>query len=233
MVSEVKKRIIRAQESVECLKISGHDLNEGFLLDLGCGAGWTTEYYFKCGIKTVGLDINLRLTDVKSRVPTLELIRADGLRLPFKGKVFHTIILLDVLEHIPYKFADRLFAEIERTLEDDGVLYVSVANKYQLVEPHTNVPLLTWLPRLNFIYYPYTRKKLRELCRRHFAHFEDFTWFYALQKIQNPKYVGNKILKIVVEILKKIKLTRLAYHIAEKISIILFVCCGKLHFQTF
>jgi SAM-dependent methyltransferase len=224
MVSVAEKRMIRAQESVECLNISRHNLKNGVLLDLGCGGGWTTEYYFKCGIETVGLDIHSRLNDVKSRVPALELLRADGLRLPFKSKVFHTIILMDVLEHIPYKFADKLLSEIKRTLEDNGVLYVSVANKYQLFEPHTNIPLLTWLPRLNFIYYPYTRKKLKELCQRHFARFEDFTWFYALRKIQNPKYVGNKILSIIVGVLKKMKLTQLAYPIAERISVILFVC---------
>lgn len=238
------KRILRAKQSVVCLELSGHNLWGGLLLDLGCGPGWLTEYYVSLGIEAIGLDSHKRMRIFKKAVPICDLVWADGRWLPFRDDSFHTVILNDVLEHVPYSSADRLLVEVRRILNRTSRLYVSVANRYQMVEPHTGIYFLTWLPRpcwnivcrltkkgQTFNYYPYTAKQLTELLEKHKFLWRNFTWLYASQKIGKPEYVGNLIPRIMIRLLRKLRLLRFALSIAEKVSVILFVCRkGENHF---
>ena len=227
------KRRVRAKQSVICLQLSRHDLRRDLLLDLGCGGGWLTEYYLNLGIEAIGLDIHKRMSILKKRLPTSEFVRADGRRIPFRDKVFQTVILNDVLEHIPYSSADKLMTEIKRILNPTSRLYISVANRYNLIEPHTGIWFLTWFPRScwdaiyrlttkrqTFNYYPYTVKELIELCEKHKFLCENFTWVFASEKVRHPECIIN----IIAKVLRRLKLLRATLAIAEKVSVILFVC---------
>jgi len=226
------KRILRAQQSIICLKLSGHNFKLGLLLDSGCGGGWLTEYYISLGVQVIGLDIHKWMWILKRRMPKAEFIRADARWIPFKNEVFQTVILNDVLEHVPYHSANRLLIETKRILSQRGRFYISVANRYQMIEPHTGIWFLTWLPRPcwdavcklfkreRFKCYPYTVGELRALCQKHNLLCENFTWVYASEKLRHPEYITNPITKA----LKKLKLLRATLSIAEKVSVIMFVC---------
>ena len=67
----------------------------------------------------------------------------DGLNVPFEDHTFDTIILNDVLEHIPYYQMDKIIEKIKKVIKPEGIIYISVTNRYALVEPNTRVPLLT------------------------------------------------------------------------------------------
>jgi hypothetical protein len=54
--------------------------------------------------------------------------------------------------------------------------------------------------------------------------FDNYTWFYAMNKTSDINRIGDPTLKRVVEITKRLNLTALAYVIAEKVSVILFIC---------
>ena len=233
------KREQRAKEAIICLKLTGHNPKSGLLLDLGCGSGYLTRYFLKLGIPAIGVDISRRgIKFAKKKIaPSGSFILADGVKLPFREEYFNTIILNDVLEHVPYNLANSILNEVKRTLKVDGKLYISVANRHQIREPHTLFPFLTWFPKpcWNAIYkltkkgpiyncYPYTIRKLKKLCSEAGLTYRNYTWFYAWNKISRIKHIGDPTLKKIVETIRKLKLSKLAYPIAEKVSVILFIC---------
>jgi SAM-dependent methyltransferase len=237
------KRRQRAKEALTCLKLAGHNLRSGLLIDVGCGLGYLTQYFLDHGIEAIGVDISKEyLKTAKKISPKGRFILANGVKLPFRDEHFATVILNDVLEHVPYDCAYPILTEITRVLKTDGKLYISVANRYQIREPHTQIPFLTWLPRTcwNPIcrlilkrqyqnYYPYTNRLLEKLCQEVGLIFDNYTWLYAMNKTSDINRIGDPTLKRLVEITKRLHLTALAYVIAEKVSVILFVCKkGKL-----
>ena len=134
-------REARAEEALAALKLVGHDVNKGLLLDLGCGAGGITKWFDnQLGVKTIGLEI-ARASIVGLRQKAGQLtsgsayILASGVNLPFPKKLFHTVVLNDVLEHISYSNAIQTFKQVYDALDEDGKLYVSVASKFEFREP--------------------------------------------------------------------------------------------------
>ena len=113
------KREQRAKEAITCLKLTGHNPKSGLLLDLGCGGGYLIGYFLKLGIEAVGVDVS-RLKSAKKRVPSGSFISADGVKLPFREESFNTVVLNDVLEHVPYNLANPILNEVKRTLKGDG-----------------------------------------------------------------------------------------------------------------
>lgn len=117
---------------------------KGRLLDLGCGKVPLYEAYKNYVTENVcvdwentrhknnHLDFNCDLTQV----------------LPFKDCSFDTIILSDVLEHIPNP--DQLCSEISRILNSDGHLIM-------------NVPFYYWVHESPNDYYRYTHFALKYL----------------------------------------------------------------------
>lgn len=230
----------RVKEAFVCLKLSGHDPYSGLLLDLGCGAGYLLKWFMDNGINVVGLELGKpQLMAAKKALPDANLVLADGCHLPFKEECFNTVISNDVLEHVPYGLAGYLFNEVSNALKPDGFFYFSVANKFQINEPHTLIPFLTWFPRPcwevihkflkgcpmpGYGVYPYTFRMVRSLCRKtKFSH-TNFTWLYTLYKTSNIDYIGNPTVRKIAQTLKKSGLLRPAQILAEKLSIIVFVC---------
>ena len=229
----------RVKEAITCFKLSGHDSRTGLLLDLGCGFGHVHGYFLKNGIKAVGVELNRSYIKVaKKNVPKGNFVLADGCKLPFKKESFSSVVSNDVLEHVPYNLANQMLSEVKRTIKTTGQLYISVANKYQIQEPHTLIPFLTWFPRpcwnaihkilrkrsLEESYYPYTINMLKRLCKETKFTYKNFTWLYALNKTAKTDYIGNRKVRKIAQTINKIGFTRGAQIIAEKVSIIVFVC---------
>jgi SAM-dependent methyltransferase len=229
----------RVKEAITCLKLTGHDPKSGLLLDLGCGGGYLHEYFLKVGIESVGVEIGRnKIKCAKKIVPEGSFVLADGCKLPFKKECFSTVITNDVLEHVPYNLANPLVNEVKRTLKTDGLFYISVANRYQIHEPHTLIPFLTWFPRpcwntihkilrkhpMKEMYYPYTISTLKMLCQSTKFSYKNFTWIYALNKTSKTDYIGSRKVRKIVQTINKLGFLRMAQVIAEKVSIIVFVC---------
>ena len=239
------KREIRAVHALRVLRLSGHALG-GCLLDLGCGRGWLTGKFAESGVFAVGVDKSLQLTRLaKNSVDGCEFLASEGTCLPFRNSVFQTIIINDVLEHVPYSDAIKLMAEAIRTVSKDGKIYISVMNRWQIVEPHLMVPLMTWLPKQtwNIVhrlktknpsakytqrYFPYTKARLKLLMHQLHLENEDYTWFYASEKISHPEQIGSRILRLLAKLLRALKLDRrLIILAAERVSPLIFVCNAR------
>lgn len=229
----------RTKEAIICLKLNGHDPKSGLLLDLGCGPGHIYEHLVYNGIDAVGVEIcRHKIQIAKKNVPKGNFIVADGCNLPFKKGCFNTVISNDVLEHVPYDSAVPMLNEVDRVLTQNGLYYFSVANKYQIHEPHTLIPFLTWFPQscwniihkwvrktqMKEMYYPYTVRAVKRLCRETKFDYKDFTWMYALYKTSKTDYIGNSTVRRIIKVIKKIGFSRPAQILAEKVSVIVFVC---------
>jgi len=229
----------RVKEAIACLKLSGHDIKSGLLLDLGCSMGYLDKYFLKRGIEAIGVEVGRKkISAAKKNVPKGSFVLADGCNLPFRKECFSTIISNDVLEHVPYENANPMLTEMNRTLKPNGVSYISVANKYQIHEPHTLIPFLTWFPRpcwnviykrvkkrpMKDMYYPYSTRMLKRVCIEAKFSYKNFTWVYALNKLSNVDYIGNLTVRKIAQAIKKLGFSRPAQIIAEKVSVIVFTC---------
>ena len=228
---------MRVGEIDKCLNIINHKPKS--ILDFGCGGGEITNYYFKKGYHIIGIDINEeKINLAKKSFNLCNFVSYNGFNLPFKKNTFDTIILNDVLEHIDYRTVIKIFNEIKRVLKKKGIIYISVANKYQINEPHTHAPFLKWLPDSIWPYlyklirnkeydmvYPHTKKSLKRLCKRLELDYLDFTKVYVERKINDLGYVGNKKVKYLIKILNKLRINRkLLRYLGCKVSVIIFVC---------
>ena len=149
------------------------------------------------------------------------------------------MVINDVLEHVPYNIAPGLLSEASRSISGDGVIYVSVANRWEIQEPHFLIPFLTWFPpsmrdavlhifgkgevRYNENFFPYTPNKVRGLFEENNINCKDYTWFYARDKIFQTHLIGSIFLRSIVRTLKKIRLTRITLWLARRTSVILFL----------
>ena len=95
------------------------------VLDLGCGAGVTVEYLTnRCGLEVVGIDRDpCRVEEAKNRVPTLNILIADGADLPFAAEVFDGVFAECSLSVMDYN--EAVLAEIFRVLKQGGRLAIS------------------------------------------------------------------------------------------------------------
>lgn len=106
------------------------------LLDIGCGEGFTMEYFDRKGWDVLGLDYstdgaNRHNPQIESKIEqgniyqSIEKLSADGLQ-------FEVITLLNVLEHVIDPVT--LLTEINKLLVKGGVLIITVPNDFSQLQ---------------------------------------------------------------------------------------------------
>lgn len=120
----------------------------GDLLDLGCG------HVPAYGMYRASVDSVTCVDWAQTLHPSPHLDHEADLtqRLPLADASYDTIVLTDVLEHIPYP--DRLFTEMTRVLRPGGRIVVGV-------------PFLYWLHERPHDHHRYTEFRLRLFCADH------------------------------------------------------------------
>lgn len=122
----------------------------GKLIDLGCGKVPLYQVYKPYITDNICVDWK----NTRHRNEYLDAECDLTKALPFPDDEFDTIILSDVLEHIPQP--DLLWHEMSRIIKKDGIAFI-------------NVPYYYWLHEIPFDYYRYT-----EFALRRFADLNDF-----------------------------------------------------------
>lgn len=95
----------------------------GKILDMGCGAGSATVYLWKRGLVPYGIDISEKMLSI-ARKQNKEIVweKADLCDCPFEDRSFKGIIVSYTLNHLNDHMTKKMKAEIDRLLEDNGLL---------------------------------------------------------------------------------------------------------------
>lgn len=126
----------------------------GVLLDIGCGPGMLLAAAAGRRERLAGIDVSLvwlvaakRLIEEHSEHGgRADLAAALGEALPLADGSVGALVSLDVIEHV--HDPGTYLREIDRVLQDKGVLALSTPNRFSLAaEPHVGVWGVGWLPR--------------------------------------------------------------------------------------
>ncbi len=178
--------------------------SKGTVIDIGCGKK-PYETYFKTGSENYyGIDYPDYSISQKFNMD----ICADIQRLPIKNSIADTIICNQVLEHVPD--TDILFFEINRVLNKDGVLILTVPFFWGLHEEPRD-------------YYRFTKYGLANYCMK-----------YGLSVIEIRKLSGlfgmisQRICDHIVNAIRKIDIRLLIVII----PITFIIQCAGFFFDT-
>lgn len=122
----------RAESLIERSEILDHLEDNGTYLDIGTGPGHILEKLLekaqRKNIKMIGLDPFVKPFEaVRKRLKGKEgqlFVKGAGQQLPIKEKSLNGAILFFVTHHMPAEDLEQLFAEIERTIKDDGKIFL-------------------------------------------------------------------------------------------------------------
>lgn len=120
------------------------------VLDLGAGMGGFAVAMARAGECVTAMDYNPAYCEIaRTRARRYDLNLAAlvgaGEALPFGDAAFHVVTCWDVLEHVANP--ERLLGEIARVLDADGVAFMTVINRYALVDPHYHLRFVNYMPR--------------------------------------------------------------------------------------
>jgi ubiquinone/menaquinone biosynthesis C-methylase UbiE len=120
------------------LEVILHHIKEGLVMDVGCGSGWISRAISAEGFEVVSIDIDPQALEVAKLASKLtrryhELIQASVTHLPFRSEIFRSIVISEVLEHIPN--VEKCLSEIARVLIVRGILAITVPSRnYALID---------------------------------------------------------------------------------------------------
>lgn len=129
--------------------LGGKPLYGARMLDLGASHLLMAREFAAAGAFSVGLDVDhsalVEGTRAAAATTGLHAVAGSGQTLPFRDGAFDIVVCNHVYEHVADPVA--LMREIERVMAPDGVCYFAGGHRYQVVEPHYRLPLLSWLPQ--------------------------------------------------------------------------------------
>ncbi|MDQ6532113.1 methyltransferase domain-containing protein [Flavobacterium sp. LHD-85] len=103
-------------------------VNEGGkILDLGCGPGHHSIFFFNHGFKVTGVDLSTKMIELaKKESKNIDFKIMDILNLDFKKNSFNAIWASASLLHIPKNKIIPLLKKLKSILIEDGLLYISL-----------------------------------------------------------------------------------------------------------
>lgn len=113
------------------------DRCRGRVLELGCGPGFLTRAIADRGLPVVGVDKSAdKIRLARARCPGIAFLQADILALTDEETVYDTVVLAEVLEHVPEEVSRKMLEIAWSLLSPGGRLIVSVPNEDCV--PHRN-----------------------------------------------------------------------------------------------
>jgi SAM-dependent methyltransferase len=114
-------------------------------LDVGCQKGVLADYLnAHTSMSWEGIDPALPGTGNSPQGAPLYSASADS--IPFPDRYFDCLILANVFEHIPPELRNASFVEMYRVLRPGSILVGQLPNPFFLIESHSRLPFMGWLP---------------------------------------------------------------------------------------
>lgn len=143
-----KSRIDKAKKAEKVLRNYLNNLSDLTMLDIGSSSGIIANYFASKVKKVYGIDIDEQAIKHAQKIKKHKNVifkTGDAMHLPFEDKKFNVVLCMHVYEHVPN--SNKLFQEIHRVLKDDGICYLAAQNSAWPIEPHYNLPFLSYLPQ--------------------------------------------------------------------------------------
>lgn len=144
---------------------------QGRLLDVGCGGGMFAHVAREAGWSAIGLEASPEAAAHAARERRIPIVAGRLEQLPFAGRRFDAVTMLDVLEHL---FSPRTcLTEVRALLAPQGILLIETPN------------MAGWLPRLMGSRHPWVRPP------EHLTYFTPATLRLALER------AGFRVLRLL------------------------------------
>jgi len=141
--SDAIYNVKRQRERIDWLK----ENVSGRALEIGCATGFVTSYVGA----DVGLDTNAyRIRLAKRKHPQKDFIICDATRLPFTQNAFGTVLIPDILEHVPLEQAKNILAEC-RPIGKKFLITLPNADKANYDKSLVENPEHKWRPTRNMV----------------------------------------------------------------------------------
>lgn len=163
----------------------------GRVLDIGAGTGHMAEAVAAAGHKVTACDL------VDLRFVPLELVIADGARLPFACGSFDASLLITVLHHVPAALHEAMLGEAHRVLRPGGRLLL-LEDTYHSAPERLLTLTLDSAMNFEFFNHPHSNRSLaewRELLRRlglRLAHAHEFNEWYGPLPVRHALMVVER-----------------------------------------
>ncbi|MCG9479558.1 MAG: methyltransferase domain-containing protein [Actinomycetia bacterium] len=127
------------QSHIITKELLNRDVLEKKIIDLGCGIGVRAYLVAKKNknIEIIGVDASeyaVQYAINNFKLPNLQFVVTDILKLPFDDLTFDNAYMLAVIEHI--KDTGALLKEVKRIIKPKGKLFLSVTEKDYHSDPH-------------------------------------------------------------------------------------------------
>lgn len=149
-----ESRIQKAKKIIACIEYVNNDkFTAKKILEIGGGSGLISYEMSKYGNEVITVDVqdkSLKNTIKKYQIKLKDFnfILASGYKLPFKPNSFDIVICNQVIEHVPKQYHQQLINGAYSVLKSNGIFYIATPNKLWLIEPHTKLPFLSYLPMI-------------------------------------------------------------------------------------
>ena len=95
------------------------------VLDIGCGDGRNIKSILNKTTQVVGIDNDeVAVSDAKqnfSNVPSIQILHAEAIKIPFEDSVFDVVIFFDILQNLGSQ-KEKALHEARRVLTKDGMI---------------------------------------------------------------------------------------------------------------
>lgn len=191
---DTASRVVRAQRIVKLL-IHYYDgkISKLKVLDVGASTGIIDNELAKHFGKITGIDIDKgAIAHARKTFKPKNLVfkHEDAMDLSFKDNSFDLVICTHVYEHVPDSRV--LFKEIYRVLKPGGVCYLAAINRLWPLEPHYDLPFLSYLPKS-------IANKYVKIFGKADKYWENPETYWKLQKITSDFEIKDYTAKILKE----------------------------------
>lgn len=144
-VLDLESRRLKALKIETLLDL--HSRNQPMrLLEVGTGSGGIAHYFGTHSQLCIEVDA-VDVVDNRLISDGYRFRLVDDTNLPFDDRSFDVVLTNHVIEHVGSRAAQaHHLAEIRRVLRHDGIGYLAVPNRWQVVEPHYQLAFLSWWP---------------------------------------------------------------------------------------
>lgn len=107
------------------------NVTDKVILDIGCSYGWFERWAVENRCKRIiGIEPNeIDFKYAKNAIPNAIFKKGSALSAPSENEYFDTVVMWEVLEHLPKNTENESFKEIARVLKPGCSLFLSTPNK--------------------------------------------------------------------------------------------------------